>query len=64
LVNFHKANAAMTAFSPDEYLQLKTFEERKAYCLAHQDKRIPLPVDDFQWDYEKQNSYTNAELGE
>lgn len=54
----------MTAFSPDEYLQLKTFEERKAYCLAHQDKRIPLPVDDFQWDYEKQNSYTNAELGE
>jgi hypothetical protein len=56
--------AAMTDFNLDDYNRLETFEGRKAYCLAHQDKRIPLPVDDFQWDYEKQNSYFNHELGE
>lgn len=54
----------MTDFSLNEYMHLKTFEERKAYCLAHQNKHQPLPVDDLDWDYEKQNSYTNAELGE
>ena len=53
-------------FNIDEYLRLKTFEERKAYCLARQiEQRLqPWPFDDLDGDYEKQNSYTNAELGE
>ena len=56
----------MSDFDLNEYLNLKTFEERKAYCLTRQVKRRlqPRPVDDLDWDYEKQNSRTNAELGE
>ena len=56
----------MTDFNLDDYQRLNTFEERKAYCLTHQVKRRlqPLPPHELDWDYEKQNSYTNAELGE
>jgi hypothetical protein len=56
----------MIDFRLDEYLRLKTFEERKAYCLTHEVKqRIQVrPIDDLDWDYEKQNSYSNYELSE
>lgn len=56
----------MTDFILDEYNILETFEDRKAYCLTHQVKRrLKLrPIDYLQWDYERQNSYFNYELGE
>jgi hypothetical protein len=54
----------MTDFILEEYNRLETFEDRKAYCLKHQATRTPQPIPYLQWDYEKQNSYFNYELGE
>ena len=54
----------MTNFILDEYLRLKTFEERKAYILARQQPLYTTRADYLDWDYEKQSSRTNAELGE
>lgn len=56
----------MPDFKLDEYNRLETFEERKAYCLAHQVKQqLQLrPKDNIQQDYEKCGSYHNYEWGE
>ena len=54
----------MTNFILDEYNRLVTFEDRKAYCLTRQVKQ-PLHIANYlDWDYEKQNSHSNHELGE
>ena len=58
-------------FDPIEYNRLETFEERKAYCLTTLTvANKPKPSTPWwdsgyeDWDYEKLNSYTNAEQGD
>ena len=54
----------MTDFILDEYNRLETFEERREFVLKRQTANPPHVHNYLDWDYEKQNSYTNAELGE
>ena len=54
----------MHNFNFEEYNHLETFEERKTYVFARQEKICPQIIDELQWDYEKYTSYYNSELGE
>jgi hypothetical protein len=54
----------MTDNELTQYSRLETFEARREFVLKRAGPLQPLPPNELDWDYEKQNSYTNAELGE